>query len=292
MAAIVITPTIPILVWFKSARDDRHAHAEEVRTKVRVPNVQTVDDLLVEKCKAGDILLFDRRWEKCAAGPLSAFACLLGRFALCNDTDPMQTRSVEVGKFDHCGIVVPGYHENKKDKFDASNLLLLEATPNGILARPLLTRLEMSQSRSVILLPLHVPGDNRNDEDFEVPEKTKKVHDYIEKQVVDFRDKWVSNSKDQGYGNAHSTLSLLGVLGYAMGLQDVWRSPISPSAWVVVSALQAAGVGERLNDRKAMETKVEDFLRDHRFNGAEESVSLRPGFKFLPPVMMREMSRS
>eukprot|EP00546_Thalassionema_frauenfeldii_P004750 CAMPEP_0178922808 /NCGR_PEP_ID=MMETSP0786-20121207/16364_1 /TAXON_ID=186022 /ORGANISM="Thalassionema frauenfeldii, Strain CCMP 1798" /LENGTH=292 /DNA_ID=CAMNT_0020597223 /DNA_START=167 /DNA_END=1048 /DNA_ORIENTATION=+ len=292
MAAIVVVPTVPIIVWYKSACDDRHAHAEQVRTKVRVPNVQTVDDLLVEKCKAGDVLLFDRRWEKCAAGPLSALACLMGRAVLCNDTDPMQTRSVEVGKFDHCGVVVPGYQKDKKDQFDASNLLLLEATPNGILSRPLLTRLEMSQSRSVILLPLHVPGDNRNDEDYEAPEKTKKLHEYIEKRLVEFRDKWVLNSKEQGYANAHSTLSLIGILGFATGLQDVWRSPISPSAWVVLSALQSAGVAERLSDRTAMETKVEDFLRDHRFHGDEESVRLRPGFKFLPPVMMRELSRS
>jgi len=292
MAAIVFVPTVPVMIWYKAALDDRRTHAEEVRSKVRVPNVQTVDDLLVEKCQAGDILLFDRRWEKCAAGPLAALACLLSRAILCNDTDPLQTRSVEIGKFDQCGIVVPGY-EKEGMPYDPSNLLLIEVTASGgIVARPVLDRLEMSQSRSVILLPLNVPGDNRNDDDYEAPEKTQKVHEYIEKQLCNFRDKWTKASKLQNYANAHSTLSILGVLGYSLGLKDVWRAPISPSAWLVVSALQAAGVGEKLTDRSAMETRVEDLLRDHRFHGDNESVRLRPGFKFLPPVVMREMSRS
>lgn len=102
VAAIIIVPTIPVLVWWKLARDDREKHAQEVRTKVRVPNVQTVDDLLVEKCRPGDVLLFDRRWDKCAAGPLAALSCLLARNILCKNDDT-QTRSIEVGKFDHCG---------------------------------------------------------------------------------------------------------------------------------------------------------------------------------------------
>lgn len=149
----------------------------------------------------------------------------------------------------------------------------------------------MSQSRSVILLPLHIPGDVRNDDDFEQPEKTKRLQSYLERQLSEFRNKWVENSKTQGYESAHSTLSIIGSLGYAMGLKDVNRAPASPSAWVVLSALQFAGVGENLNDRTVLETKTEDFLRDHRFH-EEETVRLRPGWKFLPPVTMREMSRS
>ena len=109
MALGVAVPTVPVLVWWKWAVDDRHATAEEVRTRVRVPNVQTVDDLLVEKCQPGDVVLFDRRCEKCAAGPLAALSCVLGRSILCHD-DPTQTRSVETGKFDHCGT-----HRNNND---------------------------------------------------------------------------------------------------------------------------------------------------------------------------------
>ena len=193
------------------------------------------------------------------------------------------------------GIVVPGYHKNKKDLFDPSNLLLLEATSgSGIVARPLLTRLEMSQSRTVMLLPLHVPGDNRNshdDDDFTPPAKTVQLSEYIDRQLGEFRDKWVENSKQQGYKSAHSSLSILGILAYMIGWQDVSPGPTSPSAWVVVSALQAAGVGENIRDRDALEAKVEDFLRDHRFQDAE-TVRLRPGFKYLPPVALREMARS
>lgn len=171
-------------------------------------------------------------------------------------------------------------------------MLLLEATSgNGIVARPLLTRLEMTQSRSVILLPLHIPGDNRNDEDFDAPEKTKRTQEYLERQLSDFRDKWVENSLKQGYANAHSSLSIIGALGYGLGVQDVSRAPVSPAAWMVLSGLQSAGVGENLNDRDALEVRVEDFLRDCRFHD-DNTVRLRPGFKYLPPVMLREMARS
>jgi len=48
MVASLAVPAVPILYWYKSALDDRSAKAEEVRTKVRIPNVQTIDDLMVE----------------------------------------------------------------------------------------------------------------------------------------------------------------------------------------------------------------------------------------------------
>jgi hypothetical protein len=196
-------------------------------------------------------------------------------------------------------VIVPGYHQTNKDKYDPTNLLLLEATSGGgIVARPLLTRLEMSQSRTVLLLPLHLPGDTRTNsstttdqEEDVLPERTQRLLESIESQLTHFRDVWIEQSKAQGYARAHASLSILGALGYALGLQDVSRAPVSPSAWVVVSALRQAGIAENINDRTALETKVEDFLRDHRFH-EEHTVRLRPGFKFLPPVIMRELSRS
>lgn len=100
MATGVIVPTIPVLIWWKWATDDRRARQEQVRTKVRVPNVQTVDDLLIETCRAGDVILFDRRPYKCAAGPFAALACALTKWALCPED---ANRVVEVGKFDQVG---------------------------------------------------------------------------------------------------------------------------------------------------------------------------------------------
>lgn len=102
MAAVVIVPTVPVLAWWQSAKSQRAEWEEQVRTKVRVPNVQTVDDLLVETCQPGDVIVFDRRCDKCAAGPAAAMACVLEKAVLCRD-DKTQTRTVEVGKFDHCG---------------------------------------------------------------------------------------------------------------------------------------------------------------------------------------------
>uniref|UniRef100_A0A7S4AA34 Uncharacterized protein n=1 Tax=Pseudo-nitzschia australis TaxID=44445 RepID=A0A7S4AA34_9STRA len=100
MGAGAVVSSIPVFVWWKWAIEQRHKRAEDVRTRVRVPNVQTIDDLMIERCRPGDILLFDRRWEHCAAGPLAALVCILGRSLLSfND----KSKSMGDGKFDHCG---------------------------------------------------------------------------------------------------------------------------------------------------------------------------------------------
>lgn len=289
MAAMVVVPSVPVLVWWKYARDDRQRQVHEVSTKVRVPNVQTIDDLMVEKCQPGDVILFDKRCEKCAAGPRAALACVLQKTLLCAKDDG-KMRAVDGGTYDHVGIVVPG--PDAKDKYDPSNLLFLEATPGqGIVARPLLTRLEMSQSRSVILLPLHIPGERRYDEDYENPQRTQRMRDYITTQLAQFTLQWTSESAKQHYAGAHATLSIVGALQYFTNLYPYSPSPISPSAWLVVEALQDAGVAEHLTERTALETKSEDFLHDFRFCETD-TVRLRPGFKFLPAVMLRETSRS
>jgi hypothetical protein len=100
MATGVVVPTIPVLLWWKWSSDQRSNKLEETQSKVRVPNVQTVDDLLIERCRPGDVLLFDRRWESCSAGPLAALSCLLSRAILCWED---QSKVVSAGKFDHCG---------------------------------------------------------------------------------------------------------------------------------------------------------------------------------------------
>lgn len=289
MAIGVVTPTVPALVWWKYAHDQRQKRAQDVRTRVRVPNVQTVDDIMVEKCRPGDVILFDRRPELCVAGPWAALACLVSRALLCDDGDDA-VRSVDHGKFDHCGIVVPGHIKTRADQFDPSNLLVLEATAGeGIVARPLLTRIEMSQSRSMILLPLACSGERRNDENYEPNAGTKRIRDYIDKQLTKHRDTWVDLSEKGGYRWAHSTLTIGGALAKGLGLQQFSSGPVSPSAWIVVLALKQAGVYQDVHEQTTLGIKVEDFLRDHRFQETE-SVRLRPGFKFLAPVSMRESS--
>lgn len=297
VAATIIVPSVPVGVWYYSAVQDRKAKAEQVRTRVRVPNVQTIDDLMIEKCKPGDVILFDRRCHKCAAGPVAAMSCVLGKSLLCDGegnngkTGGGGVKTVETGSFDHCGIIVPGKYQNKSEALDPSNLLLLEATPSGILARPLLTRLEMSQSRTVLLLPLASPGERRNDEDYEPTLKTKRLQDHFNKALSKFRDTWVTEGEKQNYKSAHSTLGITGALSYATGLYKTSKSPVSPSAWLVTTALMESGVGLNISDRTPFETRVEDFLRDHRFN-EKDCIRLRPGWRFLPPVVMRETSSS
>jgi hypothetical protein len=188
------------------------------------------------------------------------------------------------------GIVVPGFSKSKSEELDPSNLLLLEATAGeGVVARPLLTRLEMSQSRSVLLLPLSAPGERRYDDEAAPDARLARTKQYTSKQLTMFRDKWIEESRERNYRKAHASLGVIGAVFYTLGLPN--PGPTSPSAWIVLSALQQAGIAEHIKDRTSADTKVEDFLRDHRFH-EEESVRLRPGFKFLAPVTMRETSRS
>jgi len=298
VSASLVVPTIPIAAWYYSALEERRKKTKEVRTRVRVPNVETVDDLMIEKCRPGDVVLFDRRCHNCAAGPMAAFSCIVGKQFLCDDRG-RTNRLADIGSFEHVGIIVPGTTSDSTaaEQMDPSNLYLLEATASdGIVARPLLTRLEMSQSRSILLLPLAPPGERRNREDnddtYEPHPKTKRMRRHLGKALVKFRDTWVKESQKQNYASGHATLGIIGAFGYLLGLSRASPAPVSPSAWLVVSALQEAGVGTCLTERTALESRVEGFLRDHRFHEGDDVVRLRPGWSFNSPVVMRETARS
>ena len=115
------------------------------------------------------------------------------------------------------------------------------------------------------------------------------MRDYIGKQLANHRDTWTKLSEKGGYKWAHGTLAIGGAMANATGLKEFSPGPVSPSAWIVVLALKQAGVYQDVNEKTTLGIKVEDFLRDHRFQETE-SVRLRPGFKFLAPVSMRESS--
>jgi len=295
ITASLLLPAIPIGVWYYQAIDDRNARIEKVRSQVRIPNVQTVDDLMIEKCQPGDVVLFDRRCHKCAAGPATAFSCIVGKAILCNDRERGRTsmKRSDNESFEHIGIIVPGRDKSGGALYDPSNLLLLEATASeGIVARPLQTRLEMSQSRTVLLLPLSTPGERRNDEDYEPSLKTVRLKKYFNTNLEKFRDSWESESQKQNYSSGHATLGLLGALGYALGMHKASPGPVSPSAWLVASALQESGAAANISEKTALFSKCEDFLQDYRFSEGENTLHLRPGWKFMKPVVMRETSRS
>lgn len=290
MTAGLIAGSIPVLVWWKYASDSRYAVTEEVCTRVRVRGVPTTDDLLLERVQAGDVVLFDRRCEKCASGPWAALACLAGRQFLCDDSI-RANRTVEAGRFDHIGIVVPGYINTAQDEFDPTNLLLLEATASGIVTRPLKTRLEHTQSRSVLLLQLCSPGEKRNaDDSCEQLPSVERTREFIEKELRLFRDRWTELGNEKQYRRFHSTVALGGAVAYGMGLQDNIAGPVSPSAYLVLMGLQQAAVAQNIKENDNRKVKVENFLRDYRFE-EKSAVGLRPGFRFLAPVPVRETSR-
>jgi len=82
-------------------RPPTHSPSPPCHASCSIPSVQTIDELMVEKCQPGDVVLFDRRCECCASGFTAAVGCLLGKTLLCDDGDG--TRSVEGGKYEHCG---------------------------------------------------------------------------------------------------------------------------------------------------------------------------------------------
>ena len=186
------------------------------------------------------------------------------------------------------GIVVPGYVKSKSDRYDPANLLLLEATAaEGIVARPLLTRLEMSESRSVLMLPLALPNERRNDQFYEASSSVVATEQIVYQKLEEFRDKWVELSKQMNYSSAHSTMGLIGAIAYFLGYHTANPGPTSPSAWFVTKALAEAKVVQNVSERSVKEAKVEDYLRDYRFQD-QDVIHLRPGWRFLAPISFRE----
>lgn len=186
------------------------------------------------------------------------------------------------------GIIVPGYVIHKSDRYDPSNLLLLEATASeGVVARPLLTRLEMSESRSVVLLPLAMPGERRNDQFYEATTSVVATEEIVYQKLEEFRDNWLKVSQTMNYSRAHSTLGLIGSIAYFLGYHTSNPGPTSPSAFLVSKALADAKIVQNDAERTIKESKVEDYLRDYRFQD-QDVIRLRPGWRFLAPVSFRE----
>lgn len=308
MAGGLVVTSIPVGAWWMHARRQRAQRAEEIRTQVRIPGAQDVLDQIIEdRCLPGDVVLFDRRCETCAASPWAALACLVSKGALC---DEKSVKTVSEGRFDHIGIIVPGYIKSKADLWDPSNLLLLEATASqGIVARPLKSRLEHSQARSIILVPLQVPGERRNaigEQDDETTSSSTRrervvaaappqsaqalsaarTRTHLEKELKQFRDRWIDLGKDQKYHWMHSTLTLGGAVVTALGLEAYASGPVSPAAWLTLMGLQQGAAATNLDVKQRLQVIPEDFLRHPSLHN-DRAVRLRPGWRFLAPVNVR-----
>ena len=289
MAGSAAVVSIPIAGWWFWANQERKRIAEVHRTKIRLPNTQdTYDFLITEKCQAGDVLLFDRRPEHCAAGPWASLACLAAKFFLTGKDS----------SFDHAGLIVPGYIRSKADLYEATNLLLLEATPQGIVARPLKDRLEQSFSKTIVLLQLNCPGERRNEE--EDPDgaqrlSVERTRKHVERELRLFRDQWVALGSGDGqkksyYPWIHSTICLGGALLYGLGLQDYSSGPVSPSAYLVLMGLIKASAAQSIDDKENRNIKPEDLMRNYQLLN-KDAVRLRPGWRFLSPITIKEGPR-
>ena len=170
LGAILVA--VPIGTWWYWSLSQRRTVHEQVQktfeSREQLPVAfraqDTFDYLISNKMKAGDLLLFDRKCERCSSSPWAMISCFVSKTLLTNiggRNNPNYVRTVAHGEFDHVGIIVPGYIKNKKDLYDETNLLLMEATPSGIVARPLKERIEFSASRSILLLQLNCPGEEQ-----------------------------------------------------------------------------------------------------------------------------------
>jgi hypothetical protein len=290
----------------------------------------TYDYIITNQCLPGDILLFDRKCERCCTSPWAALSCSIAKSLLCRNMSG-QTRndlsSTTDSSYDHIGIIVPGYIHSKKDQYDPLNLLLLEATTSGIVARPLKERIEQSASRSILLLQLNCPGEERHQKsssssstttnDMEpmmkkdMINKNKKnqnmeknqsvdsrqisvqrTRDYINQELVKFRDTWITMSHQRSYSYIHNTIVMGGALLYATGMNQYYKTGlISPSAYIVLCALQKAFIAPSYHDSENHAIKVEDYLRDCRVV-EQNAIRLRPGYRYLTPIPIKDQTRS
>ena len=303
MAAGIGVVCVPVSVWWYWSVRERHHRQERERTKMRLPNgvSDTYDYLIAEKCQAGDVILFDRRCERCVT-PWAALACSIAKLCLTNATiTDRNIRSIDSGRYDHVGLIVPGQVDPKRraEAYNATNLLLLEATPKGVVARPLKERLEQSTAHSVLLLQLCCPGEQRNNtnNNNHEPEVTptlkaaQRARDHVERQLTTFRDRYIQAAAQNKYHYLHSTVTLGGALAYQTGLQLYSRGPVSPAAFLVLTGLQQAAAAPSLNDVETRGVKPEDFLRDYRFT-EKDAVRLRPGYRFLVPIPLKQGTES
>jgi len=255
----------------------------------------------------GDVLMFDRRCHLCQS-PAAALACMTNKRVLTSMEEDGNaggrgygfSSSGVLGKFDHVGVVVPS-PDDDEDCYGLGEPYLLEFTPqDGVVIRPLLERLERSRSRTVLLLPLCLPGEHRdpsstggdvlkNDE--RTSEKNELIRKKMDRKLRQFSSFAVRSTQQNGVGSMHSFMSIFGSLAYSFKIHETFSSiPVNPSSWVVASALQEAGIAMNVEERGALNSKPEDFLRDHRFNEMD-SVRLRPGFRFMRPIPVRENNR-
>lgn len=303
---------VPVAVWWHWSRGERSERLEEFRTRVQLPRgleiTDTYDYLITEQIQAGDVLLFDRRCELCAAGPWAALACLVGKQCLTGRstaTDAYLRAGDKSGRIDHVGLVVPGYVVHRGDEYDPTNLLLLEATPSGVMARPLKDRLELSASQSVLLVQLACPGEERDRGSgggdgsngthkntaaaVESPSQiaATRARAKVERNLTVYRDQLIQAGGQRHYQYLHSTVMIGGAVGYALGLQDHLGGPVSPAAYLALSGLQAATAAMSVADQENFGVKPADFLRDDRF-AERDSVRLRPGWRFMAPKPLKQ----
>lgn len=315
MAAGVGIISLPVSAWWYWSQQERQKIQERERTKVQLPISisDTYDYLIAEKCQVGDVVLFDRRCERCCASPWSALSCYVAKWALTNRTiSDRNIRSIDTGRYDHIGIIVPGYVREKKDAFEDTNMLLMEATPSGIVARPLKERLEQSASQSVLLLQLCSPGEQRNLMDAvdtntgmgnekattttttitgaSTQKSVARMRQHVERELTKFRDTYIAAGVENRYKYLHSTVTMGGALAYKVGLQDwitSYEGPVNPAAFLVLTGLHQAAAAPALSDRETRAVKPEDYLRDYRFT-EKDAVRLRPGWRFLAPIPLKQ----
>ena len=252
--------------------------------------------MYVDSAQPGDLILFNRSPLSCSHSPLSALACL------------SQKR-----QYDHVAVVVP----SPTTKY--ANAVFEATASEGLRFMDLSKRIRYTMAEEVVILPLNVPGERRDQPDLQPgqkqPAKASKQQTACAAAVASTRSDLSTNlskvaaqsrlhSQAVTYENMHSSLTLFGGIASRLPLSRttkdlLYKGPTNPSCMFVLDALHKAGVLSRVqggdfNGRGGV--SVEEVLRRADCGGmmeggggeeGGEEVALRPGFRYGKPIVIK-----
>ena len=295
---IMASPIAPTVAWYYWSQSDRLAHNSIVKDDNSGPksSLLSIDDLTSNNLNNGDVLLFSRDCKRCADSPFAALGCYFQQKALSKTQDSKHT-------YDHAAIIVP----NPKTKGQTgTEPYVMEAVSNGgVVMRPFKERIGMSRSKAILLLPLNTPGERREGDDISegtIEEsksevRLKKIQDQHRNKkniLLEASESLTSTTSNESYESMHNSLTLAGGVASILGIKAGTRyypAPLSPSCFLVVRALQAAGIATtQLGDKMGMNADCSTLIRDTENgsnDGEKRSIKLRPGYRFGGSLFVR-----
>jgi hypothetical protein len=309
LSTTAAVPTVPTLAWWYWATQERAAwESEENQYTFRSAStsIETIDDQIVDKMRPGDLIFFNRKCHLCSSSPFSALSCYAAKYLIGANASGI-TDASQV--FEHVAIVVEKKH---------NGAVMLEACDNGdgLVKREVTDALCLDMSKSVQLVRLLAPGERRtpisigangiDDDDSDsdgnnangnsttssasspvigiaAANKSKQAKEKLAFDLQMFANKVVEEGKSIDYASLHNSMGLVGAIRKALRMDAYYfaGNPHSPSAWLVIHALQEAGAATKTTMDLAQDATVDDLYANSR-------EILRTGWRLEKPVSLRE----